>query len=63
MPAELEEEPSSDVVTTLQIAIPQHATPAHSLEVSLLDICVSKLLLTDLICSLSRSRIAFGGQS
>lgn len=32
LPPELESEPSSDVVTTLQIAIPVHATPAHSLE-------------------------------
>ncbi|EKM54707.1 uncharacterized protein PHACADRAFT_258723 [Phanerochaete carnosa HHB-10118-sp] len=32
LPPELEQEPSSDVVTTLQIAIPVHATPAHSLE-------------------------------
>ena len=34
IPPELEQEPSTDVVTTLQIAVPMHATPAHSLEVS-----------------------------
>ncbi|THH02257.1 hypothetical protein EW026_g557 [Hermanssonia centrifuga] len=32
LPAELEEEPSQDVVTTLHISVPLHATPAHALE-------------------------------
>lgn len=33
LPAELEVEPSSDVVTTLHITVPVHATPGHTLEV------------------------------
>lgn len=34
LPQEIEDEPSSDVVTTLHILIPTHATPGHALEVS-----------------------------
>ena len=33
LPPEVEMEPSTDVVTTLSIAVPAHATPGHTLEV------------------------------
>lgn len=33
LPPEVEQEPSADVITTLQITVPTHATPAHTLEV------------------------------
>lgn len=41
VPSEIEEEPSSDVITTLQLAIPVHSTPGHSLEVSISHFPVS----------------------
>lgn len=37
LPAEVDLEPSADVVTTLNITIPEQATPSHNLEVRLLD--------------------------
>lgn len=62
LPIEIESEPSQDVVTTLQVVVPAHATPAHTLEVSCWHVGL-QLCADCVLSSPSRSRIVYVGLS